>query len=62
MKPQERREKIRLAGDLPVTSRMVQRPTTIEELRAALVEYNESWLVDGYRTPAKVRSAHSRID
>ena len=41
---------------------------TIEELRAALVEfatrYNETWLVarHGYRTPAKVRADQCRID
>ena len=41
---------------------------TIEELRAALVEfatrYNETWLVarHGYRTPAKVRTDQCRID
>jgi hypothetical protein len=41
---------------------------TIEELRAALVEfasrYNEPWLVarHGYRTPAKVRADQCRID
>jgi putative transposase len=41
---------------------------TIEELRAALVEfatrYNGTWLVarHGYRTPAQVRADHSRLD
>jgi transposase InsO family protein len=41
---------------------------TIEELRAALVEfarhYNETWLVAryGYRTPAQVRADQSRVD
>ena len=41
---------------------------TIEELRAALVEfashYNETWLVarHGYRTPAQVRADQSRVD
>ena len=41
---------------------------TIEELRAALLEfarhYNETWLVarHGYRTPAKVRADQSRVD
>ncbi len=41
---------------------------TIEELRAALVEfstrYNETWLVarHGYRTLAKVRADQCRID
>ncbi len=41
---------------------------TIEELRAALVQfarhYNETWLVarHGYRTPAKVRADQCRID
>jgi hypothetical protein len=41
---------------------------TIEELRAALVEfatrYNETWLVarHGYRTPAKVRADQCQID
>lgn len=41
---------------------------TIEELRAALVEfarhYNETWLVarHGYRTPAQVRADQSRLD
>src|ERR1022692_2231693 len=41
---------------------------TIEELRAALVEfashYNETWLVarHGYRTPAQVRADQCRID
>jgi putative transposase len=41
---------------------------TIEELRAALVEfatrYNETWLVarHGYRTPAQVRAAQSQLD
>ena len=41
---------------------------TIEELRAALVEfatrYNETWVVarHGYRTPAKVRADQCRID
>ena len=41
---------------------------TIEELRAALVEfatrYNETWLVarHGYRTPAKVRADQCRLD
>ena len=41
---------------------------TIEELRAALVEfarhYNETWLVarHGYRTPARVRADHCRLD
>src|SRR5674536_133491 len=41
---------------------------TIEELRAALIEfachYNETWLVarHGYRTPAQVRADQSRVD
>src|SRR5882724_4646099 len=41
---------------------------TIEELRAALVEfatrYNDTWLVarHGYRTPAQVRAAQSQLD
>ena len=41
---------------------------TIEELRAALVEfatrYNETWLVarPGYRTPAQVRADQCRLD
>ena len=41
---------------------------TIEELRAALVEfatrYNETWLVarHGYRTPAQVRTDQCRLD
>ena len=41
---------------------------TIEELRAALVEfatrYNETWLVarHGYRTPAQVRADLCRLD
>ena len=41
---------------------------TIEELRAALVEfatrYNQTWLVarHGYRTPAQVRADQSRLD
>jgi putative transposase len=41
---------------------------TIEELRAALVEfatrYNETWLVarHGYRTPAQVRADQCRLD
>ena len=41
---------------------------TIEELRAALVEfarrYNETWLVarHGYRTPAQVRADQRRLD
>ena len=41
---------------------------TIEELRAALVDfatrYNETWLVarHGYRTPAQVRADQSRLD
>lgn len=41
---------------------------TIEELRAALIEfarhYNETWLVarHGYRTPAQVRADLSRVD
>ena len=41
---------------------------TIEELRAALVEfarhYNETWLVarHGNRTPAQVRAAQSQLD
>ena len=41
---------------------------TIEELRAALVEfarhYNETWLVarHGYRTPARVRADQCRLD
>jgi hypothetical protein len=41
---------------------------TIEELRAALVEfashYNATWLVarHGYRTPAQVRNDQCRID
>jgi hypothetical protein len=41
---------------------------TIEELRAALVDfatrYNETWLVarHGYRTPAQVRSDQCRLD
>ena len=41
---------------------------TIEELRAALVEfttrYNETWLVarHGYRTPTQVRADQSRLD
>ena len=41
---------------------------TIEELRAALVEfahhYNKTWLVarHGYRTPAQVRADQSRVD
>ena len=41
---------------------------TIEELRAALVEfanrYNKTWLVarHAYRTPAKVRADQCRID
>jgi len=41
---------------------------TIEELRAALIEfatrYNETWLVarHGYRTPAQVRADQCRLD
>ena len=41
---------------------------TIEQLRAALVEfarhYNETWLVAGHgnRTPAQVRAAQSQLD
>ncbi len=41
---------------------------TIEELRAALVEfamhYNKTWLVarHGYRTPAQVRADQCRLD
>jgi hypothetical protein len=41
---------------------------TVEELRAALVEfarhYNETWLVarHGYRTPAQVRADQCRLD
>ena len=41
---------------------------TIEELRAALVEfarhYNETWLVarHGHRTPAQVRADQSQLD
>ena len=41
---------------------------TIEELRAALVEfatrYNETWLVarHGYRTPAQVRADNAGLD
>jgi putative transposase len=41
---------------------------TIEELRAALVEFatrcNETWLVarHGYRTPAQVRADQRRLD
>jgi hypothetical protein len=41
---------------------------TIEELRAALVEFarhhNETWLVarHRYRTPAQVRADHGRLD
>jgi len=41
---------------------------TIEELRAALVEfatrYNETWLVarHGYRTPVQVRADQCRLD
>ena len=41
---------------------------TIEELRAALVEfatrYNETWLVarHGYRTPAQLRADQRRLD
>ena len=41
---------------------------TIEELRAALVEFatrdNETWLVarHGYRTPTQVRADQSRLD
>jgi hypothetical protein len=41
---------------------------TIEELRAALVEfatrYNETWLVarHGYRTPAEARADQCRLD
>ena len=41
---------------------------TIEELRAALIEfatrYNETWLVarHGYRTPAEVRADQCRLD
>jgi hypothetical protein len=41
---------------------------TIEELRAALIEfagrYNETWLVarNGYRTPAQVRADQRRLD
>jgi hypothetical protein len=41
---------------------------TIEELRAALVDfatrYNETWLVArrSYRTPAQVRADQSRLD
>ena len=41
---------------------------TIEELRAALVQfathYNETWLVarHGYRTPVQVRADQSRLD
>ena len=41
---------------------------TIEELRAALVEfatrYNETWLVarHGYRTPTQVRADQCRLD
>ena len=41
---------------------------TIEELRAALVEfarhYNKTWLVarHGYRTPAQVRADQSQVD
>ena len=41
---------------------------TIEELRAALVEFatrhNETWLVarHGYRTPAQVRADQCRLD
>src|SRR3954447_19656560 len=41
---------------------------TLEQLRAALVEfarhYNETWLVarHGYRTPAQVRAAQSQLD
>ena len=41
---------------------------TIEELRAALVDfatrYNETWLVarHGYRTPAQVRADQCRLD
>ena len=48
--------------------RWVRTFDTIEELRAALVEfatrYNETWLVarHGYRTPAKVRADQCRID
>ena len=49
-------------------ARLTEWRDTIEELRAALVEfarhYNETWLVarHGYRTPAQVRADQCRLD